>query len=58
MMRLPSTTSVSTWQTSRAVRGEVVFKAVSARVIACPSVRLRGDVNGEVASLGQWARLT
>ncbi|MNQ33253.1 hypothetical protein D3C85_466780 [compost metagenome] len=26
MMRLPSATSVSIWQTSRAVRGEVVFK--------------------------------
>ncbi len=26
MMRLPCVTSVSTWQTSRAVRGEVVFK--------------------------------
>lgn len=36
MMRLPSATSVSTRQTSRAERGEVVFKSFYAQVIACP----------------------
>ena len=38
MIRLPSATSVSTWETSLAGRGEVVFKSFCVRVIACPSL--------------------
>jgi hypothetical protein len=56
MMRLPSATSVSTRQTSWAVRGEVVFKSFYARVIACPAMRWCA-VNGQIAPSGQWARL-
>jgi hypothetical protein len=57
MTRLPSATSVSTWQTSRALRGEVVFKSFYARVIVSPAKRWCA-VNGEIAPSGQWARLT
>jgi hypothetical protein len=40
MMRLPSAMSVSSWQTSRAVRGEVVSKTFYARVIAYAATSL------------------
>jgi hypothetical protein len=35
MMRLPSATSLSNWQTLGAVRGEVVFNSFRFQVIAC-----------------------
>ena len=57
MMRLPNATSVNTWQTSRAVRGEVVFNSFRIRVIACQLSCGMKWRQWKVASSGQWARL-
>jgi hypothetical protein len=51
MMRLPRATSVSTWQTSRAVKGEVVLKVPFLRVSIAVLMRV---AECGIADSGPW----